>query len=749
MSRALAGVDAHPQPPSGECPPEDALVRFAEGLAAPSERAALEEHLGWCHACAIAFAHAAHTGASEPHASDTTAPAVRRPGDRLGRYTVLGIVGSGGLGVVHATYDPQLDRRVAVKLVKDFAHDEGARQRLLDEARVLAKLSHPNVVQVYDAGIDHDGAVFVVMELVEGQTVAEWLRAEPRAWPAVRDVFLQAAAGLGAVHAVGLVHRDFKPSNAILDARGRVRVLDFGLARPVAAPTQEDPALAGDRAPHTRLAGTPAYMAPEQFRGEPIDHRADQFAFGVALYEALHGRRPFEGSELAALRQAVLAGARRPPPADSRAPAWLSAAVWRMLEPDRERRFASFDEVVRALEHDRRSRARGWWMGLGGIVAGLALATVVRVAYPPQPTDEERALIVELIASARSEAEARRFVYPEPEASPFTAFSRVRALEALEGPGRAAALAEAAALRSELATELRRLGERYWGDPGARGFAMDYYAMSLLFEPDERAAERAGLSATALQDLERRAAMLDFSGAELANARVLGALAAEEVDPTAFDAIERSPTPPSSMTLERARGAARARARPAAARTHASSPATAVAAARAPEPGPPDPSASATAAAAAAPSVAAPTPAVTLDPRSDRDPPTGPSDAAHRRALATKEIAAGRASYRALELDAAATHYHRAIGLDRQAHAASFGLAEVEFQRGHLSQAITHVQRALELSPGRASYLVLLGELYERASRYDEALATFEAAATKGSAAATKELERLRAKLGR
>jgi len=248
-------------------------------------------------------------------------------GASIGRYLVLDHVGSGGMGDVFAAYDPELDRKIALKLLRaeGEARGERGRGRLLREAKAIAKLSHPNVVVVYDAGT-YDDRVFVAMEFVEGQTLAAWLAERPRAAREILTVFEAAARGLSAAHAAGLVHRDFKPQNVMVGAGGKVRVMDFGLARPIAAeeaprdgaPVAAKVAPLDSGAPLTltgELLGTPLYMAPEQFQGLRTDARTDQFSFCVALYQALYGAHPFRAHALTHLMSDVLVGAVQPAPA--------------------------------------------------------------------------------------------------------------------------------------------------------------------------------------------------------------------------------------------------------------------------------------------------------------------------------------------------------------------------------------------------------------------------------------------------
>ncbi|MCA9553741.1 MAG: serine/threonine protein kinase, partial [Myxococcales bacterium] len=244
--------------------------------------------------------------------------------EQLGRYVILHRLGAGMMGVVWAAYDPHLDRKVAVKVLhqRRGAKGEEARGRLVREARTMARLSHPHVVQVFDVGlVEHEGNddVFLAMEYVEGQDLEAWVEALPAAAPArwrqVLQVFLQAGRGLAHAHAAGVVHRDFKPTNVLVAADGRAKVGDFGLAR---LPGEVDGGAGVPDAPSADyqlpltatgdVVGTPAYMSPEQHRGRPADARSDQFAFAVALYEAVYGVPPFPGETFAARAVAVVGG---------------------------------------------------------------------------------------------------------------------------------------------------------------------------------------------------------------------------------------------------------------------------------------------------------------------------------------------------------------------------------------------------------------------------------------------------------
>ncbi|MCY1013942.1 protein kinase [Nannocystis pusilla] len=251
---------------------------------------------------------------------------------RIGRFTVLGQVGRGAMGVVYACYDDLLDRKVAVKLLKHTAAgDPSAAQVRLREAQALARLDHPDVVKIHDVGTFED-RVYLAMEFVDGQTLGAWLTAAPRTWQEILAVVIAAGEGLAAAHAKGLVHRDIKPDNIMVGGDGRVRLMDFGLARAEAsaAPAGELAGASGTTVlTHTgAIMGTPAFMAPEQFLGEPVDARSDQFALCATAWEALYGQRPFAGDTLPTLMASVTAGVVTPPPR-ARAPQWLRRVLER------------------------------------------------------------------------------------------------------------------------------------------------------------------------------------------------------------------------------------------------------------------------------------------------------------------------------------------------------------------------------------------------------------------------------------
>jgi tetratricopeptide (TPR) repeat protein len=315
-----------------------------------------------------------------PGESPRTSEAIAAPGSsrtrmkspgsmpsRIGRFMIVRKLGEGGMGVVYYAYDPKLDRPVALKLLHPAmrrdtnSHGEA---RLLREAQAMARLSHPNVVQVFEAG-EFEDAVYLAMEYIEGQDLRTWLGVRARPWREIAAVFLQAGHGLAAAHEAGVIHRDFKPDNVLVGDDGRVRVLDFGLARPaVGGETEEHTADGAAHSSHkitlTKIGayiGTPAYMSPEQHLCQPADARSDQFSFCVGLYEALYGHRPFHGSNASDVRLAVFRGA-PPLPADRKVPKHLRQLLARGLAIAAADRFPDMRPLLAALAVDP-ARTRG------------------------------------------------------------------------------------------------------------------------------------------------------------------------------------------------------------------------------------------------------------------------------------------------------------------------------------------------------------------------------------------------------
>ncbi len=255
------------------------------------------------------------------------------PGTRLGRYELGPVLGSGGMGVVYRARDPELSRDVAIKVVQ--AGTGRSLERLLVEARAMAKLDHPSIVPVFDVGTIDD-AVYMVMPYIAGGTLHEWIHSGRKPWTAVFDRLVIAGRGLAAAHAAGFVHRDFKPSNVLVDGANTL-VVDFGL---VALDTS-DQAQPLVQAGASTAAGTPGYMAPQQARGESVDARADQFSYCITFWEALHGERPSNGGT---------------PPAGTKVPGWLTSALARGFADDASERWPSISALIEHVAGRRRQK---------------------------------------------------------------------------------------------------------------------------------------------------------------------------------------------------------------------------------------------------------------------------------------------------------------------------------------------------------------------------------------------------------
>ena len=274
-------------------------------------------------------------------------------GTQVGRFVVLGLLAAGGMGQVYTAYDAQLDRKVAIKVLLRGAHaaDED-RARMLREARTLARCSHPNVVTVYEVGT-HEEQIYIAMEFIEGRTLRAWLREKERPWFELLRLFVDVARGLAAVHDLGLVHRDFKPDNVLVDEKGRPRLIDFGLAREFGdEPLAKGSNLVGDPSLKVTqtgaLLGTPRYMAPEQFERKLATPATDQFALCVALFEGLFGVQPFRGETLATRAAAVLDHEVRQVDRGE-VPRTIHAAVVRGLARDPDARWSTVEDLAETL----------------------------------------------------------------------------------------------------------------------------------------------------------------------------------------------------------------------------------------------------------------------------------------------------------------------------------------------------------------------------------------------------------------
>ncbi len=339
------------------CPSADHFAELASGTATPELRAELADHAATCESC--------HAVLLDMCAVEAT---------QIGRYRIERRLGAGAMGVVYAAYDPDLDRSIAIKLLRPGASAD----RLRREAQALAKLRHPNVVGVYDVGV-HDDGTFVAMALVDGVDLREWLRT-PRTTAQILDAIVQACRGVAAAHATGTVHRDLKPDNVFVGRDGVVLVGDFGLAS-----TATEGVVAVETAGHLELTqtgtmlGTPAYMAPEQATGEATA-ASDQFSLAVTAWEALFGARPFGGRTIAELTAAARRAEIARTSSDRAVSARVVRALRRGLAGDPDARHASVAAFADALSPRRRRAA---------ITVGLAAAALAGVLALTRGTASE------------------------------------------------------------------------------------------------------------------------------------------------------------------------------------------------------------------------------------------------------------------------------------------------------------------------------------------------------------------------
>ena len=638
---------------------------------------------------------------------------------RIGRFAVLRRIGRGGMGSVYAAYDEELDRRVAVKVLHvglDLPPE--GRAPIVAEAQAMARLSHAHVVQVYELG-EHEGGFFFAMEYVEGETLSAWLREESRAWPEVLQIFLAAGQGLAAAHRAGIVHRDFKPDNVLVDRDGVPRVADFGLARSAAEGSWQ-------------VAGTPAYMPPEQLLGGKIDARSDQFSFCVALHVGLYGLAPFGGDDLATLTENVTKGVMRPRPAGTAVPSALHEVLVKGMSTSPSDRFptmeALLDELRRQVPEEGRSR---WSVGLlMTLVASLAVVLYLLTrGAPAGPSLPDLKRVAAEIVRARSAAARTEWVYPSETGDPGkTAIRTILELERVPAPADDYARGKAEALRQIFAEDLAAIGERYWGDTKTRPFARDFYSQVLIFRPDhELALRRSRLTLGQVSDFRERAEEAKFSAEELAAAAPLRVLATTR-DPAVIAAIvaarEACVEPvPANTSSSRGRGTAPS------------------------EPAPSEP----------APSEPTPSEPTPSEPASSEPTPSEPAPSEPASGSAAPErrgAAKARASVRDLsELieeaenarrrgqDARAAALFREVLADSPREATALAaLSDIAFDRGDYREAAVFAEQAAKAAPAIGEHQTRLGDARYKLGDVAAARGAFERAQALGDTRAQRRL---------
>jgi len=641
------------------------------------------------------------------------------------RYRVIRPIGDGGMGAVYEAEHIDIERRVALKVLKpEFTRSTSIVEGFRREARAASRVGAEQIVQVFDFAELSDGRVMFTMELVRGPTLREELRNGPISPNRAIGILRQMCKGLHAAHAVGVVHRDIKPDNIVLENRkGRidaVKILDFGIATMV-----------GDDAGGPLSAGTPHYLAPELVTGSKFDRRADIYAVGCTAYEMLTGRTPFgnRGEKVDEVLGSHLADTAIPPSKarpDLRLSTALDNVIMRCLAKKPEQRFRNMGELEAALcaaqvdavlqtswddlplpdevddelrdrllrdmpdMHDTKPRGRRW---LVPVIATLSLAVGIGVTYVALSRLREPAVAVPtkvdgIVAAARAAAARTAFVYP-PSDDPGTgsAFAKVRELEQL---GTEEAKTAAAALRDEFAGTLVALGDSYWDRQGGQSFAIEYYKQALVFDRDNaKALERSEAAPDQVDALAQRAEVGEFSPQELEAAESLVELA--EPDPVRRGEL-------------RARRAARG---------------DSTVAALLDKPR------------ATAPAVPVPSPATPGKPATNEE--TGAEDLA---ASASQLLKQGKRSD-------AEEMYRRALTYDPNNAAALRGMYRMDFERGDYKKAMVHADRLVTIAPSDPANHVRAGDVRMKQQRYDEARTAYRRALELGATEAQTKLAKL------
>ena len=679
-------------------------------------------------------------------------PVSLRPGELIPgtRYRLVRWLGDGGMGTVFEAVQEDLDRRVALKVLRSTLSPVVA-ELFRSEAKVLGRLVSRFVVDVYDLVELSDGRLMIAMELLQGQTLRSAIEAAGTL-PVERLVVVgrQICKGLGAAHGVGIIHRDVKPENISLEvAEGRadtVKLLDFGIAQVDDVGEAE-----------TSRAGTPGYLAPEVISGLGGDARSDVYALGCTLYECVSGRRPFESPEPADVLLAQLSATPIPPSTLSECPEPLERVILRCLEKEPQERYADAAEVEvalckvqialgfttewddlalpsvdaeiqerlrRRMPRSRRSSKRRWrpWiiagavlLALGGVGVGYALRSSTVAESLASPESER------LVAGARAAAARAFFVYPPPEEpSLTTALGFVLELEALEGESEASGPHRAAELRTEFADTLERLGDKYWSEEGGKPFALDYYAEALLFDPGRvRVRTRAAMTPGEFRLLRSKAENSTFTPDELTLVEPLIALSDVSAgERTArLESIERS-SPRASERRRQLRRLATERS-------------------------------SAKRAVAAPPADPASDEVIDLEPialdvgvSQEEVDPVYEADPERARTLTKSADAAhGRGDSRRAE-----GLYADALAADRGHAAAHRGLGRVAFDRGSYALAARRLKKAVRLAPRKAEYRIALGDALYKSFDYEGAHAAYSRADSLGSSLAAGRLKKVAAK---
>ncbi|MCY1057235.1 serine/threonine-protein kinase [Nannocystis sp. SCPEA4] len=705
------------------------------------------------------------------------------------RYKLLRWLGEGGMGVVYEAEHIDIERRVALKILRaELSLRSDTAQVFRDEARAATRAGSKNIVEIFDFGELPDGRLFFCMELLSGVDLASLVETELE-FARLIAVLRQVSRGLGMAHKAGIVHRDIKPENIILvtheGRRDMVKIVDFGVSAMLSADRGAGP-----------IAGTPAYMPPEQINNTEFDGRLDMYAIGCVMYELLVGHPPFVDDNLA---EVLLAHINRAPPLPSQIkperniPKALEDVVMRCLAKSPGDRYANMAEFEAALceaqiaarittewddlplpdiDPERRAsllarmpgqqteltQKRRWLLPAAAAVgAALVTAVVLMLTGAPEVTPEEQEQIESLSRTARQAASIGHYVNLPEDGGP-TALLKVKELEAVEGNGQRIADERGEELRKEFSNQLLTIGDKFWETEGTRALSRDYYSWALAFDPhSERALTRAARSQAEIADYVKRAEAGTLSPGEKASGEIAVAMIQPDEAKRATSmkkaiAKARTEAPLSAQTaiLEVARGAG-VEVEPEAA------PPPKI---KDPEPEAPpkqeDPPEIEPDPVEPPPEVAAKqTPKSSKgsgkkkgeqeDPGDDELP-----DAPVKRdpAKATEIAGQGKTALASGRRDEAESLFNQAISYDRRNAEALIGLSDIYFDRGSADKAQRFAEKAVAVAPNNGSYRLKLGDAYYNALRYRDALLQYEKAQELGDAKAAQRIAKVKTKLG-
>jgi tetratricopeptide (TPR) repeat protein len=692
-------------------------------------------------------------------------PGRRVPGTR---YRLVRWLGEGGMGVVYEAEHEDIERRVALKILRiEASEDPQQAAQFREEARAASRIGSPNIVEIFDFGELPDGRLMFAMELLNGQGLDSELDKCPMEQGRMIGILRQVCKGLAAAHEVGIIHRDVKPDNILLLAGGtgpnasradRVKVVDFGIAT---MHSETD----------TGAAGTPHYMAPEQVLGAPFDGRLDMYSLGCTAYELLVGKPPFSAQSVDEILQAQIESRPVPPsqlcPPGSVHPA-VEAVILRCLEKQPANRYRDMHDLEAALceaqiaaglrspwddlalppvDAERRDallrnmpavdgvarpRRRWLWPAIAAGSSVFAAGLTALLVLGRTPDVEASAEVDALTNAARAAGARANWVYPPNDDPDATSYRKVINLEQIDGAAEDLAQTRARELRHEFAESLVHLGDNYWEKDGGKPFARDYYLQALNFEPDNsQARERAGATPGMIAEFRDKAAQGTFSEADLRAAAPLIALAEQDEGKREEKLLALADNPdaaPASSTnsLDRL------------IRATSSKPAS-----RPRKKNPDDEKVA----------VVAPTPAEVPgaaigDPLLD---PAKPAVVAVKRDTkqSSKLVKDARAALAAGKRKEAESLFHQALGYDNRNASALIGLSDLEFDRGAHQRAADFAEKAIAAAPKNGSYHLRLGDAYFKLLKYTNARSAYQKAKELGVREAEGRLEKLKAKLGK